>query len=229
MPVHDWTRVDAGIFHDFHLGWIAAIKKALNTGLLPKDYYALCEQHAAWTINDLLNAIPPGQRTPTESPSTAYRELRRSLTIRHVRGHRLIALLELVSSVNKTCSHDVEEFANKAVCALKAGIPVLFVDLFPPGPHDPQGMRGVIWHGLAAFDKSFDVPANYPLTLTSFKGPLASAYSAHVVVGGVLPDIPLVLWPDHSINLPLEATYQKAYSGVASFWRDVLEGRSANP
>ena len=24
MPVHDWTRVDAGLFHDFHQGWTAA-------------------------------------------------------------------------------------------------------------------------------------------------------------------------------------------------------------
>src|SRR5262249_2206162 len=22
MPVHDWTRVDIGIFHDFHIAWI---------------------------------------------------------------------------------------------------------------------------------------------------------------------------------------------------------------
>jgi hypothetical protein len=22
MPIHDWTRVDAGIFHDFHHAWI---------------------------------------------------------------------------------------------------------------------------------------------------------------------------------------------------------------
>lgn len=23
MPIHDWTRVEAGIFHDFHHAWIA--------------------------------------------------------------------------------------------------------------------------------------------------------------------------------------------------------------
>jgi hypothetical protein len=22
MPMHDWTRVDAGIYHDFHHEWI---------------------------------------------------------------------------------------------------------------------------------------------------------------------------------------------------------------
>src|SRR4051812_1524829 len=47
MPAHDWTRVDAGIFHDFHHAWIEDIKRALNGGILPADYYALAEQHAA--------------------------------------------------------------------------------------------------------------------------------------------------------------------------------------
>jgi hypothetical protein len=35
MPIHDWTRVDAGIFHDFHHSWIEEIKRALNRGLRP--------------------------------------------------------------------------------------------------------------------------------------------------------------------------------------------------
>src|SRR5438876_883353 len=47
MPVHDWTRVDAGIFHHFHHGWIEEIARGLNRGILPADYYALAEQHAA--------------------------------------------------------------------------------------------------------------------------------------------------------------------------------------
>ncbi len=46
MPIHDWTRVDAGIFHDFHTVWIGYLRTALNEGLLPEGYYALAEQHA---------------------------------------------------------------------------------------------------------------------------------------------------------------------------------------
>jgi hypothetical protein len=37
MPVHDWTRVDAGLFHDFHQGWTVALRNALNAGMLPSD------------------------------------------------------------------------------------------------------------------------------------------------------------------------------------------------
>jgi hypothetical protein len=47
MPVHDRTRVDAGIFHAFHHGWIEELARALNRGVLPRDYYALPEQLAA--------------------------------------------------------------------------------------------------------------------------------------------------------------------------------------
>ena len=28
MPMHDWTRVDAGKYHDFHHEWISEIKRA---------------------------------------------------------------------------------------------------------------------------------------------------------------------------------------------------------
>ena len=49
MPIHDWTRVDAGIFHHFHHGWIEDLSRALNRGLLPPDHYALAEQIAGAT------------------------------------------------------------------------------------------------------------------------------------------------------------------------------------
>ena len=46
MPIHDWTCVDAGIFHAFHHDWVAQIARALNRGILPAAYYALREQIA---------------------------------------------------------------------------------------------------------------------------------------------------------------------------------------
>ena len=36
MPLHDWTRVEDGIFHDFHFEMIHAVKKSLNRGVLPR-------------------------------------------------------------------------------------------------------------------------------------------------------------------------------------------------
>ena len=57
MPLHDWTRVDAGIFHDFHTVWIGNLRTRLNSGLLPADYYALAEQIAGGLGPDVLT--PP--------------------------------------------------------------------------------------------------------------------------------------------------------------------------
>src|SRR5438445_2447916 len=54
MPMHDWARVPAGIFHAFHHRWISAISDVLNAGLLPDAYYALPEQQAAGFGPDVL-------------------------------------------------------------------------------------------------------------------------------------------------------------------------------
>ena len=58
MPMHDWTTVEAGIFHAFHHRWIPAISDALNGGKLPADYYALPEQVAAGFGPDVLVVQP---------------------------------------------------------------------------------------------------------------------------------------------------------------------------
>jgi hypothetical protein len=54
MPMHDWTSVEAGIYHDFHHEWISEIKRGLNRGLLPSDCYALAEQVSAGFGPDVL-------------------------------------------------------------------------------------------------------------------------------------------------------------------------------
>lgn len=54
MPVHDWTRVVAGNFHDFHVAWTGAIRTLLNEKLLPLDYYALAEARSQDVEPDVL-------------------------------------------------------------------------------------------------------------------------------------------------------------------------------
>ncbi len=81
MPVHDWTRVDAGIFHAFHVAWLPAIQRALNDGLLPDGYYALAEQHAGRPITDVLTLhASPADREPLPlPPATGGRALAEAL------------------------------------------------------------------------------------------------------------------------------------------------------
>lgn len=37
--------------------------------------------------------------------------------------------------------------------------------------------------------------------------------------------MPLFLYPERYINVPLEPTYLVAYQGMPAFWRGVIEGR----
>ncbi len=55
MPIHDWTRVTAGTFHDFHQAWITHLKESLNDGVLPAGYYAMSEQAVAAVIPAVLS------------------------------------------------------------------------------------------------------------------------------------------------------------------------------
>ena len=54
MPIHDWTRVRAGIFHHFHQRWIGTIADSLNELLPPDKYYALAEQVTDEAVPDVL-------------------------------------------------------------------------------------------------------------------------------------------------------------------------------
>jgi len=249
MPVHDWTKVDAGTFHDFHTGWITHLKEALNGGLLPDGYYAMSEQHGGGIIADILTLQAPMQPAPSPgeggiavadapprvrrklSLPAAARAMRRTLTIRHRSGHQVVALLEVVSPANRDRPSHAEEFVDKAVAALAHGVHLVLVDLIPPGKYDPQGMHGAIWDRLD--DESYLLPPSERLTLASYVAErlpqLPQACVEHLAVGSSLIEMPLFLNPDRYINLPLESTYQAAYCGMPAFWRDVLEGKQARP
>jgi hypothetical protein len=246
MPIHDWTRVTAGTWHDFHLAWIAEIRNALNGGILPADYYAQAEQIAGPLGPDVLtlqvpdapvngaapplsggggvavSVAPPRMRMTAEAEMDDYVLKRRTLVIRHASGDRIVALLEIVSPGNKASRHGLRSFVEKAVEALYRGYHLLIVDLFPPGPRDPNGIPGAIWSEFC--DVPFELPAGEPLTLAAYSaGPRKRAYVEPTAVGRELIDMPLFLEDEIYVNVPLEATYQAAYRGVPRRWQRVLE------
>lgn len=247
MPIHDWTRVEAGIFHDFHHTWITAIKGALNRGLLPAEYYALAEQIAGGVGPDVLTLQRPSNGTPTEDPSRGvtlttvppkvqfrlrseqdqYAAKAKAVVIRHTSNHRVIAVVEIVSPGNKNNRHGIRAFVNKAVELLQAGIHLLILDLFPPGPRDPEGIHKAIWDEF--IDSDFALPTGNPLTLAAYTGgSFPEAFVEPTAVGAVLPEMPLFLTSEVYIPIPLEATYQTAWADVPSFWRDVLTAPTAS-
>jgi hypothetical protein len=245
MPIHDWTRVSAGTFHDFHLAWIAELRNNLNGGVLPPSYYAQAEQIVGPLGPDVLtlqaNDYPPAangaapQPTPTGvavAPPRArvmasaemddYVLKRRTVVIRHSSNDRIVALVEIVSPGNKSSRHALRSFVEKAVEALYRGFHLLVVDLFPPTPRDPQGIHAAIWGEIS--DEPFALPPDEPLTLAAYSaGPVKRAYVEPTAVGRELMEMPLFLEPEFHVNVPLEATYQAAYRGVPRRWRDVLE------
>src|SRR5947208_16018394 len=120
MPVHDWTRVEAGIFHAFHHRWISAVSDALNAGLLPNEYYALPGQPAAGFGPDVpaleeaggpgpddseggliggssgggtaLPLAPPTTAPTAETEMEFYRRKQTPVVIRHVSEDRVVAM-----------------------------------------------------------------------------------------------------------------------------------------
>jgi hypothetical protein len=246
MPIHDWTRVDAAIFHAFHHDWITEISRILNRGLLPAAYYALPEQIAGGLGPDVLTLRRPGSNgaSPAGTPvdggmalalapprvrirmrceANRYAAQAKAVTIRHVSNHQVVAMLEIVSPGNKNSQNGLNAFVRKAHEALAAGIHLLIVDLFPPSPRDPQGIHRAVWGEDCGPD--YALPPDKPLTCVAYiGGPSAEAFVEPVAVGDALPEMPLFLTAEVYVSVPLEATYQLAWEGMPAYWRQVLGG-----
>ena len=156
MVVHDWSRVSAGVWHDFHTAWIVALRDVLNGGLLPPDYYASAEQIIAGLGPDVLalQAVelvaagpgipnpampatellaPPKTRFTATALTDAYVGKQRIMVIRHSGDNRVVARIEIISPGNKSSRHALKSFVDKAVTAMVHGYHLLLIDLHPPG------------------------------------------------------------------------------------------------
>jgi hypothetical protein len=247
MPIHDWTRVDAGIFHDFHQEWIGAIKHALNRGILPDDYYALVEQQTSRYEPDVLTLqgsrdddeddLPdsslgsghggvlaaPKLQPIAETDMAFYRRKQSTIAVRHVSGDTIVAIIEIVSPGNKAGRNPLRAFVEKAAQLLDQGIHLLIVDLVPSTKRDRGGIHDKIWREVAG--RRYTFPAGERLTLAAYESNngVVRAFVVHAAVGDALPEMPLFLEPDKAVEVPLETTYQMAYAEVPRRWRRVLE------
>lgn len=241
MPMHDWGRVEAGIYHAFHHWWISDISDALNRGLLPDSLYALPEQVAAGFGPDVLTLqgepdpdVPGGggpatlTRTKPTAKQTATRvgglaARRKSLVaVRHVTGDRVVAVIEIVSPGNKNTAHALRSFVQKAAELLERRVHLLLIDPIPPGPRDPNGIHAAVWDDIAG--EPYTLPEGTPLTAVAYEaGYDINAYIETVAVGDPLPDMPLFLAPGAHVLVPLEATYQTAWGKVPPRWQRVIQ------
>jgi hypothetical protein len=120
VPIHDWTRVDAGTFHDFQQGWTIEIRNRLNSGMLPDGYFAMADQRISGLEPDIVALrlrspepsvglvvaeTPPRikQAARVETEAALYARKANRIAIRHGLG-RVVAMIEVVSPPRRSTS-----------------------------------------------------------------------------------------------------------------------------
>lgn len=240
MPIHDWTQLDAGSWHEFHQSWSVRIKDALNGGLLPKGHHAYVESKVAGYEPDVVavqaRAVrddgPRGGTLTLEPPQTklvtriendrqSYARRANRISIRHTHGD-VVGVIELVSPGNKDTRRSVKAFVDKAVDFLLGGVHFVLVDLFPPTKNDPHGLHAAIVDEIV--EQSFDPPPGKDRVLVGYRAeqPI-TAFIEPVGVGDALPPVPLYLASDFYVLLPLEATYAATWALTPEPIRELLE------
>ena len=63
MPINDWTRVDAGLFHDFLQDWTVQLCRVLNAGRLPSGFVALIDLQTGGPFPETLTLHSGPQRS----------------------------------------------------------------------------------------------------------------------------------------------------------------------
>jgi hypothetical protein len=241
MPIHNWTHVDAGLFHHFHQNWTITLCSALNEGGLPPEYFALVEQSIRGPIPDVLTLklsgdapgpdngtttlavakTPPHTRVIRRKEVQDYLAKANRVTVRHRHGD-VVAVIEIVSPGNKSSRSEFRTFIEKSVELIEQNVHLLVIDLFPPGKRDPQGIHKAIWDEIE--EEDFELPPDKPLTLASYDaGPPRVAYVEFVGIGDPFPDMPLFLKPETYVPAPLEASYQATWAAFPKALKGLLE------
>ncbi len=232
MPIHDWTRVPSGLYHDFHQSWTIRIRDALNGGSMPEGYYAYVDQRVNGPEPDVIavetgrtgkrksKSNSSGETAVLEAPRTKlvqklepdsihYARKSNRISVRHYAGD-VVAIIEVISPGNKDGKMAFQSFIDKAVAFLRAGVHLLVIDPFPPTPRDPKGIHKAILDEFG--DEPFNPPAKKPLTLVSYEAaPSLTAYIEPIAVGDRLRSMPLFLGPGEHVLVPLEATYLETW------------------
>jgi hypothetical protein len=240
MPMHDWTRVSSGTYHDFHEGWTIRLRDDLNQRVLPAGFYAMADQRVRGPEPDVAT-FTPGNGTPTagglavlDAPPKARLQAKVELSGYARKANRLrvygnddrvVAVVELVSPGNKDNRHAVRAFVDKAVEFLTHGIHLLIVDPFPPTPRDPGGLHRLIWEEMGS-EPFPERPADEPLTAMAFDADVApAAYVEPFAVGDPVPTMPLFLAPGRYVNVPLEDSYRASWDVLPA----ILKARVLSP
>jgi hypothetical protein len=239
MPLHDWTRVNSGLFHHFHQVWCCEISRVLNRGPLPEGYTALVEQRSGTREADVLAIeekhpflgdgeggvalrASPQTKHVRQSDRDYYADKASRVAIHHRLG-RIVAIIEIVSPGNKHDNESFDDFCEKVVKTIRSRVHVLVVDLFPPTRRDPAGIHKAIWDHFEE-DDPFELTAPQDRVFASYEGDgVNTAYIETLGLGEPLPAMPLFIAPGAHILVPLEETYMRAWTDTPKAVRRLVE------
>lgn len=209
MPVDDWSRVPAGLFHHFQQCWSVRICDALNAGRLPDEFFALIHRH-------------PAAADSSSDETNLYAALANRVVIHRTFGD-IAAVVEIVSPGHKNSREALRTFVEPALDFLRHGVHLLVIDLLPPGLWDLDGVHGAILVFLSG--AAYSVPQDRPLTLASYSAGLpVTAFVEPLAPGDALIDMPIFLGPEIYVDAPLEETYAATWAACPGPFREFVRG-----
>lgn len=255
MPLHDWTRVTAGIVHDFHLAWIAELQRILNSQLLPNDYYCMAEQQMGEFERELRTfGSQQKEPLPVDANGGAYAVGGAVLTVAPAPPPPRTSVVDELDAAPlyamKRRTLTIRHATDDRIVAL--------LEIPSPGNKDRQ--RSVerfvdkavaaLQHGYhllvidllppgpsdpeglcdliwqGAAGHGFQPPPGHPIGAASFEvAGTIRCYAEPTAVGAALPEMPLFYEPGWYVTVPLQKTYDSAYEGVPRRWKEVIEQR----
>ena len=253
MPLHDWTRVDDERYHDFHNGWIIAIRDELNDGLLPDDCEAVSEstvgisrddpddrsQHRFPDVGTLQFENPPyggasddgAVLAVLDAPPQVAVELsldrgrpRPKRVLIRRGGGELIAAIEIASPSNLKSEAARQELADKCRDLLRGGVHVCVFDPFPAAGRRPTLESLTVEDAAAEWQEPRSPDQGLAASYVSGgPGRMRTAYLQPLTVGEPLPAMPVFLTPGEYVSLTLEDSYGRAFAGVGRSVRRLLK------
>jgi hypothetical protein len=167
----------------------------------------------------------PTARIIRQTDRQFYAKKANRIIVRHHLGE-IVAVIEIVSPGNKDSTKSLNDFAQKIVSFLDAGIHALIVDLFPPTKRDPFGIHKAIWDQM--IEEDFAFPEGYDRIAVAYEADeQLTAYVEPLRLEDPLPQMPLFLLDRFSVKVPLEETYMEAWSDTPEVVRKLVVGTKA--
>lgn len=158
-------------------------------------------------VQHLRDALPPGYRAgpiiriATDPPLHEVR----LYDIRH--GRRLVAVIELVSPLNKDTPAKGDAFVHRCADLLECGVAVSVVDVVTAYSFDL--FAELMTFLTYAEPPSTDGPPPLYVASCLWRGHTLESWSHALAVGQPLPTLPLWLADDLAVPLDLEASYEE--------------------